>query len=212
MLIMSKNSSGRDRFHARQWIGWLVVFGALTYLNPPVGLIVGGLYAVMLLTIQFIWRRDSLAGTWKAPAKYQNGIWTAKYELDLKVIALGSVMLTCGLAVTWFFVSPEDRLYVVWLILLFGALGIPLFLEAFFVKIEFDESTAHCYSPWRASRQIKFSDMGEPFLSLNKEWWVIPTENQGNVRLHQWLSGASEVLQRLKEHKNSEEGATARDN
>lgn len=199
---MSKNSSGRDRdFHiyARLWIAWLVGFGGLTYLNPPAGLIVGGLYAVMLLAIQFIGRRDSLAGTWKAPAKYQNGIWTAEYALEVKVIALGTVMLSCGLAVTWFFVSPEDRIYVFRLILLFGALGIPLFLEAFFVKIKFDESTAYCYSPWRASRQVRFSDMGEPFLSQTMEGWVIPTENQGNIRLHQWLSGASQLLEILKE-------------
>ena len=153
----------------------------------------------------------ALAKAAKAPAKVkvQNGMAWVEYGLCFKILSFVSVMIPCGLGILWFFVNADDRLPVLMMILLFGGLGIPLFMEAFFVKIGFDDSLAYCYSPWRPSRQVRFCDMGEPYFSESMHWWVIPTQTQGRIRMHQFISGASDLLQKLQEHKNNGHGAAA---
>lgn len=136
-------------------------------------------------------------------AKVRSGMAWLEYGKYFKLYSFLGSLIPFGLIFLWFNVSADNKSAILYMIILFGGLTLPLFLESFFVKIGFDDSTVYCYSPWRPSRQIKFSDMGEPHYSESMNWWVIPTKNQGKIRLQVFISGASDLLEKLQSHKDS---------
>lgn len=140
----------------------------------------------------------SLNKSAKARGKVQGGMVWLEYGLYFKIFSFVGTMVPCGLCILWFYVAEESKAPVLYMIIGFALLTLPLLIEALFVKISFDDSGAYCYSPWRPSRQVKFSDMEEPYFSDSLQWWVIPTKNQGKIRLQPFISGAEEFLEKLK--------------
>ncbi|MES0489986.1 MAG: hypothetical protein ABUK01_08350 [Leptospirales bacterium] len=139
----------------------------------------------------------------KVPAQARDGKMWVEYGRTFKIFTFVFVLIPCALGILMFYVDPEGKFPVLMMALGFGALAIPLFLEAFFVRIGFDDTTAYCSSPWRSSRQIKFSDMEEPYYSESMQWWVIPTKTQGKIRLQSFISGQSEFLEKVRERKGN---------
>lgn len=141
----------------------------------------------------------ALGGLTKAaavPAKTREGKSWLEYGSIFKIFSLIILLIPCVLAFIYWNADAESKFPLLMMILLFGGLGLPLFLEAFFVKIGFDDSTLLCYSPWRSNRRISLSDLQKPYFSDGMQWWVIPTNNDGNIYLHSFISGASELLEK----------------
>ncbi|MGK0290371.1 MAG: hypothetical protein ACI86H_001829 [bacterium] len=137
----------------------------------------------------------------KSSAEVRDGKAWLEYGRTFKIFSFVLALIPCELSILCFFVDANDRFAILMMILLFGVLSIPLFIEAFFVKIAFDDSTVYCYSSWRSSRQIKFCDIGEPEFSESLQWWVIPTKTQGKIRIQPFISGAPELLKKLEKSK-----------
>ena len=140
---------------------------------------------------------SALAKSAQVPAEIRDGMKWLEYGSVFRTITFVLGLIPFGLGYLYFIVTPENKFPILMMILGFGALVVPLFLESFFVKIGFNDSMVHCYSPWRSNRQIKFSDLGEPVFSESLQWWVIPTKTQGKIRLQPFISGASELLEKL---------------
>ena len=151
---------------------------------------------VVLIVPAFI---NGLLGTTKAKASKKDGLAWVEYGKTFKAFTVIGMMIPAGLISVWFNVGPDNKLPVLFMGLLFGGLIVPLFLEAFFVKMAFDDLYIYCYSPWRPSRKIGFSELGEPYYSQSLQWWVIPTESQGKIRLQSFISGAEELLEKVKD-------------
>lgn len=137
----------------------------------------------------------------KIPPETRDGKTWVEYGLPFKVFAILSVLFAVGLFAKCFEATEHDRMLAYLVTLFMGGMGVALFLEAFFVKIGYDNISVYCYSPWRSSRRIEFSDMEEPIFSNAAQWWVIPTRKNGKVRLHVYITGTKELLQKLQEYK-----------
>lgn len=135
----------------------------------------------------------------RVPAEFRDGKTWLEYGRTFKIFSCVGIMIPCGFGIVLFYVEPKEVFALSMVILLFAVLTVPLFLEAFFVKIGFDESVVYCYSPWRPNRQIKFSDLGEPCYSNSLQWWVIPSQNSGYIRLQDFISGKEDLLNKVRE-------------
>jgi len=144
---------------------------------------------------------SGLAGSVKAKAQKREGLSWVEYGRTFKVFTFIGMMIPTGLCLIWFNVEGENRSAVLYMILLFGGLIVPLFMEAFFVRIAFDDRTVYCYSPWRPSRKVSFLELGEPSYSQSLQWWVIPTKKQGYIRLQSFISGADKFLAKVREQR-----------
>lgn len=80
-------------------------------------------------------------------------------------------------------------LFCFFLIIVFSML-----LEAFFVRIAFDEKSIYCMSPWRKAREIPISELGKPTFNTSMQWWVIPAGEHGNVRVPTLLHGWEDLI------------------
>ena len=108
-------------------------------------------------------------------------------------IALSIAVLLLAIAVFW----TESLLDTVMLLTLFAPLLCLLALEFWFVRIELTETAIRCYSPFRASREIPISDVTHVDFAALPQWFRIHTRDHGIVRLHGYLTGLYDVLQRL---------------
>ena len=82
-------------------------------------------------------------------------------------------------------------------VLLFIGLILPLHLEAYFVRITWDDETIHTHSPWRRSRRIPISSVLRCDFSQSMQWYRIQTEGYGIVRLHMFARGIPQLLEAL---------------
>jgi hypothetical protein len=78
-----------------------------------------------------------------------------------------------------------------------AACSLYVFLEVFFVRVEFDESFIYPFSPWRGRRQIPWSDIVSDNFSSVNQWHVIRTRGHGTLRVSTFLSGVGSFLERL---------------
>ena len=126
--------------------------------------------------------------------------WLA-YAKGLKLFSLLPMLISVGVFVITFFVDETQQKSGLFVSMLFGGLGLPLFLEFFGVKIGFDDHSIFCHSPWRKNRIIKWSEIEEVEFSEAAQWWVVKTKNKGNIRLHVYLSGIDEFLSQIEFYK-----------
>ena len=81
-----------------------------------------------------------------------------------------------------------------------GLLILPLHLEAFGVEITWDDTTIYTRSPWRKARRIPIEAVRYVDYSSGMQWHRIHTAGYGIVRLHDFLGGGKELLERLAGH------------
>jgi hypothetical protein len=120
-----------------------------------------------------------------------------EYGRALRLFAYGQIALLSAIAVVSFWTTPEDRLAVILLFLLFLVLGGPIVLEVLFVRIGFDDVYIYCHSPWRPSRTVRWRDLTSCSYSTMNQWWIIGTTHQGTIRISDYLSGQDSFLQML---------------
>jgi hypothetical protein len=122
-----------------------------------------------------------------------------EYGMPMRV--LGIAMLLFG-GVFLFAASrtSADQRLLAWLVCgILAACCLYVFLEVFFVRVEFDESFIYAFSPWRGRRRIPWPDIVSSHFSSVNQWHVIRTKAQGTLRLSAFLSGAGSFLERLHE-------------
>ncbi len=113
-------------------------------------------------------------------------------------IVVGGWTFTAVLAVLAEMTAKDDDLGpAAGAVALFIALLLPLHLEAFRVRIVWDEQGMHTRSPWRRPRDIAFSEVVSCDYSSSMKWYRIRTRRQGIVRLHWLMQGIPELLAQL---------------
>jgi TRAP-type uncharacterized transport system fused permease subunit len=80
-----------------------------------------------------------------------------------------------------------------------AASALYVFLEFFFVRVEFDEMFIYPFSPWRGSRRIPWSDVTFFHFSATCSWYVIHTRSHGTLRVSELMSGIGSFVRRLNE-------------
>ncbi len=152
-------------------------------------------YALIALIVP--WALHALTRLADVPAEIREGKTWLVYGLPLKIFSLISLVLPLA-GVVYLFTGDYDSIYEpIAFILFFSLISLPLVLESFWVRIAFDDETVYCFSPWRANRQIPFSDLGKPCYSDAMQWWVIPTASHGTIRIQNFISGKEALLERL---------------
>ncbi|MDH5517409.1 MAG: hypothetical protein OEY36_06280 [Gammaproteobacteria bacterium] len=132
-------------------------------------------------------------------AAHRDGKLWLEYGKSVKLFSFIAVMVPVGISITLFYVDADDIFSITMLVALFSVLTIPLFLESFFVKICFDDTTLYCYSPWRPSRTVPLNELKPAYYSDLMKWWVIPTQQHGFIRLPDFISGKDDLLNKLNE-------------
>ena len=153
--------------------------------------------AYALIAIIVPWALNALTKSADVPAEFKEGKTWLAYRSPLKVFSILS--LGFPIAGVLYLLSGEyESIYEpVGFILFFSLISVPLVLESFLVRIAFDDECIYCFSPWRPNRQVAFSELGEAYYSDMMQWWLIPTESQGYIRLQSFISGKDELLERL---------------
>lgn len=138
-----------------------------------------------------------LLRTARPSALQQDSRHVLKYGVAMR--GLGIVMLLLGSGFLYAAShSSSDQRQLAWLVSgVLATCGLCVFLEVFFVRIEFDESFIYLFSPWRGRRQIPWSDVLSRDFSNVSQWHVIRTGTQGTLRVSIYLSGVASLLERL---------------
>lgn len=116
---------------------------------------------------------------------------------------LGWLMLVFGGFVAYVASQcSSDQRVIAWIVgLSMGVIGLYIWLEFQFVRIEFDDHAIYTFSPWRRRRAIPWREVtGYHFSELN-QWHVIQTSRHGRVRLSSLLSGLFCFFDALKKQK-----------
>ena len=66
--------------------------------------------------------------------------------------------------------------------------------ELFLTRIEFDDDNIYTFSAWRKPRVIPWSSITGTSYSAFMYWHTLTTSGFGSVRVHDWLEGASNLL------------------
>jgi uncharacterized Tic20 family protein len=120
------------------------------------------------------------------------------YPKALKVFVIIGWIATVGIAILAGFTAKNaDIKNAAAIVGLFVALILTLHLEAFGVRITWDDTHIHTRSPWRKARQIPFSAIRSCDYSQGLQWYRIHTDGYGTIRLHQFIGGIPELLAAL---------------
>lgn len=120
------------------------------------------------------------------------------YPKTFKVFVMLGWVATIVIAIfAGFTARNADILNAAAVVGLFIALMLPLHLEAFGVRITWDDAFIHTRSPWRKARKIPFSAVRSCDYSHAMQWYRIHTDGYGTIRLHQLTRGISELLAAL---------------
>ena len=120
------------------------------------------------------------------------------YPKALKIFVWSGWVFTVVISIIAGFTARGDGFWPATLcVLLFVGLILPLHLEAYFVRITWDDETIHTGSPWRRSRRIPISSVTQCDFSQSMQWYRIHTEGYGIVRLHMFARGIPQLLEEL---------------
>lgn len=149
------------------------------------------------------WMLGYLTRAAQAEAVAREGERRACYPKAMKWVVIGLwcavVMIAATLGIS---VGLESWVAV----LLIGGLGLlilPLHLETFGVEITWDDTMIYTRSPWRKARRIPMEAVRYVDYSSGMQWHRIHTAGYGIVRLHDFLGGGKELLERLAGHEQT---------
>ena len=123
--------------------------------------------------------------------------FVVQYGLPFKILSILAALLTLTFCVTYFLVKPEDKTAVLFLVLLFAVISIPLVLLVFRTRINVESDCMIVHSPWRRTRRIPFAEVESVQFSKARQRHEIRTRQQGKVCLHVYLSGVPDLLNAL---------------
>jgi hypothetical protein len=120
------------------------------------------------------------------------------YPKAFKIFVWVGWIFTVAIAIIAAFTARGDDFWPATLcVLLFVGLVSPLHLEAYFVRIIWNDETIHTHSPWRRSRRIPISSVTRCDFSRSMQWYRIHTKGYGMVRLPMFARGIPQLLEAL---------------
>ena len=108
-----------------------------------------------------------------------------EYTLGMRIVALvilGTMIFLLSVILFYGWEEGGDVAILLSLLLLVS-LSVPLVLEFFFVKLEFDENIIVCHSPWRKKREIHWSQIVEAFYYSPTSMYKVLTKSIGIIRI-----------------------------
>ena len=148
--------------------------------------------AVVPLALGVLYRsaqRDSEAGAAERCVEYPKALKTFVWAGWVFTLTIGII---AGVSAT-----GDSFWSAVLCVVLFVGLILPLHLEAYFVRITWDDETILTRSPWRRFRAIPISSVRRCDFSRSMQWYRIHTEGYGIVRLHLFARGIPKLLEAL---------------
>ena len=141
----------------------------------------------LLIAVSIVWgRKESIVSGYLKQIEYSKGFKTLS--------SLFMLLFFWGLIYGLSTANEIGEDVVIKLSMIFGPLIIPLFLEAQFVKITWDNQNIYTKSPWRKSRIIPLSSVTKSDYSYSLNWYRIYTQDHGIIRLHQFAYGISHLF------------------
>lgn len=128
-------------------------------------------------------------------AKVEAGKHVLSYGRSMKLVGVGGLIFWISLILLMVTTATEAILMP---LVIFGALtllSLYLTLEAYFVRVRYDEASIYCYSPWRKERKIAWYDIKVIKFSSFRQYFICETTFNGKIRLSLYLSGVQEFLQ-----------------
>lgn len=139
-------------------------------------------------------------------------------ERGRKVLYYGNKLKIVGAVITIFWLAfiligltgvfkgtKEDMMLVIALFSIFAAIGLFVLIEAYFVKIIYDDTLIISYSPWRRDiRMIPWGDIESVKYSKIMQGYICKTRNHGKLILYPYLTGLNEFLEILEEKSEQE--------
>lgn len=157
----------------------------------PVAGIIGAAVTSLLMVIL---RRTALPVARRSGSRYVLEYGLPMRSVGLAMLAFAGVFLRAAAR------SSSDQRFLAWSVCGVLAAGcLYVFLEVFFVRVEFDEAFVHSFSPWRRGRRIPWSDIVSCSFSGVNQWHVIRTRAHGILRVSAFLSGVGSFLKKLNE-------------
>jgi hypothetical protein len=158
-------------------------------MRAPVAGIIGAVVTSLLMVIL---RRTVLPSARRRGLRHVLEYGWPIRSLGIAMPVLGGVFLYAASR------SSSDQRSLAWVVA--GALAtcsLYVFLELFFVRVEFDESFVYMFSPWRGGRRIPRSDIVSCSFSNLNQWYVIRTRADGKLRISTFMSGSGSFLEKL---------------
>jgi len=153
------------------------------------GGVIGGVITVFLMT--------ALLQTVRQTARSVGSRQILEYGRPMRVLGVAMLLLGLLLLYAASCASAEARAAAWTACSLGAASGLWVFLEFFFVRIEFDDESIYTTSPWRRKRRIPWSDIVTCRYSNVNRWHVIKTRTHGTLRVSTYLSGIGSFLEKL---------------
>jgi hypothetical protein len=151
--------------------------------------IIGGAIAIILLS----W----LAGRAQRDATINSGRFVLKYGRAVKSLGCICTILGFGFIYAAAHASKDQMITAACVSGALFAMCLVLFVEFYFVRIEFDEEFIYTFSPWRRKRVIPWNKVtGYSYSEVNR-WHVLKTQKFGAVRLSVLLSGLGTMAEQL---------------
>lgn len=135
--------------------------------------------------------------TVRSTAVEVEGKRVVEYGRPMKILAAVFWVCWIGFFVAALFVPAKDRVLAAAVVIGFLLLILPLHLEFFGVRVEFDAAGIRTRSPWRRKREIPWSAVNRVWFSQALQWYVVQTAGFGRVRLHIYLSGVESLLSEI---------------
>jgi hypothetical protein len=141
--------------------------------------VIGGVLATLLLS----W----LATRVVPAARLRNGRYIVEYRLAAKIAGWCFLALGLFTAYAAAHASADQRVLAACVGGTLLLVSLYIFLEAHFVRIEFDDQFVYTFAPWRKRRVIPWSAVTG--YSVASGWYVVKTRGYGSVHLSAQLSG-----------------------
>ena len=79
----------------------------------------------------------------------------------------------------------------------FTAIGVPIFLLAYFWRVGYDVNGIYCVSPWRKNRFVPWSLVSGVSFSKAMKQWMIRAAQFGTVRINVLVPGSAQLIDEL---------------
>ncbi len=141
---------------------------------------------------------------------------SAQDEKGRKILRYGKEMKIVGALLSLFWIAmliavpvsvhigfmkgKEDMPWVMALFAGLALMGLGVLIEAYFVKIIYDDTAMVSYSPWRRDiRMIPWGDIQSVRFSQIMQAYICKTRNHGKLILSSYLIGLDEFMRALEE-------------
>jgi hypothetical protein len=124
-----------------------------------------------------------------------NGVLWIRYGAPLRMVgALGLAMPIYVIADNLHAARPLTALIIG---VVFTAIGLPVFLLAYFWRVGYDLTGIYCVSPWRKNRFVSWANVTDVSFSTPMKQWIIHSAQCGTVRLNVLVPGSAQLIDEL---------------